>query len=54
MERGEKLLSQIQQALHDIAQSQLESQALEEELRSSVSLAESETTTTETDISNPT
>ncbi len=29
VERGEKLLSQIQDALHDIAQAQLECQALE-------------------------
>ena len=32
VQQGEKLLSQIQQALHNIAISQLETQALQEEL----------------------
>ena len=34
VERGESLLTQIQQALHDIAQAQLESQAMEGDLHS--------------------
>ena len=32
VERGESLLAQIQQALHDIAQSQLENRAVEGEV----------------------